>query len=138
MRHRLLLLFVLFVSCTSNPTDQGQTAARTGRVDCVEVLYFHTAQRCATCRAIEKLTQEVLRADFATSLKKGQVVFRILDISTQEGEQVADHYQVAGSALLLDKNGSIENLTNTGFTYARRQPEVFKFQLREALKKQLK
>lgn len=28
--------------------------------DCVQVLYFHGKQRCATCTAIERLTREVI------------------------------------------------------------------------------
>ena len=28
--------------------------------DCVQILYFHGKQRCATCTAIERLTREVI------------------------------------------------------------------------------
>lgn len=31
----------------------------------VEVLYFHGKQRCATCRAIEKYTKDVVDNDLA-------------------------------------------------------------------------
>ena len=55
----------------------------------VEVLYFHGKQRCATCIAIEKYAREVVKKDFADERKKGRVVFRVVDISTSEGEKIA-------------------------------------------------
>lgn len=60
----------------------------------VEVIYFHGKQRCATCMAIEKNARETVNAMFADEVKKGTVVFRTVDISTSEGEKVADKYEV--------------------------------------------
>ena len=56
--------------------------------DCVEVLYFHGKQRCATCMAIEKNTKEAIEAQFADELKNGTVVFKTIDISKAENENV--------------------------------------------------
>lgn len=53
----------------------------------VEILYFHGKQRCATCMAIEKNTRELVNTTFAKELKNGTVVFKIVDISTPEGEK---------------------------------------------------
>ena len=54
--------------------------------DCVQVLYFHGKQRCATCTAIERLTREVI-----DSIGSEKVVLRIIDIA--ENEALADRYQ---------------------------------------------
>ena len=87
--------------------------------DCVQVLYFHGKQRCATCTAIERLTREVI-----DSIGSEKVVLRIIDIA--ENEALADRYQAGWSALILDRNGRVENLTRMGFSYAKDQPATFK------------
>ena len=79
--------------------------------DCVQVLYFHGKQRCATCTAIERLTREVI----------------------DKNEALADRYQAGWSALILDRNGRVENLTRMGFSYAKDQPATFKARLNDAI-----
>lgn len=68
----------------------------------VEVSYFHGKQRCATCIAIEKYAREVVKKDFADERKKGRVVFRVVDISTSEGEKIAKDYRVTWSSLYIN------------------------------------
>ena len=56
----------------------------------VEVLYFHGKQRCVTCKAIESCTREVIDEQFNAQVKEGKVRFRAIDISTPDGEKLAD------------------------------------------------
>ena len=72
--------------------------------DGVEVLYFHGKQRCATCIAIEKGTQEVMEKDLADAVRKGEVKFRTIDISREENEAVAEKYEVTWSSLFVVKH----------------------------------
>jgi len=67
------------------------------------VIYFHGKQRCLTCKAIEKNAKEVVNNQFANELENGTVVFNIVDISTPEGEQIADRYEVTWSSLFINK-----------------------------------
>lgn len=97
--------------------------------DAVEVLYFHSKQRCATCVAIEKNTKELLETTFANKLRSGEVVFKAVDIN--EEEELADKYEVSWSSLVIvdyDKNGKEEatNLTEFAFANARSNPDTFK------------
>lgn len=96
----------------------------------VEILYFHGKQRCATCMAIEKNTRELVNTTFAKELKNGTVVFKIVDISTKEGEKIADKYEVTWSSLYVNKwkNGreTRNNMTEFSFSNARKNPEAFK------------
>lgn len=94
--------------------------------DCVQILYFHGKQRCATCTAIERLTREVI-----DSIGSEKVVLRIIDIA--ENEALADRYQAGWSALILDRNGRVENLTRMGFSYAKDRPATFKARLNDAI-----
>lgn len=98
--------------------------------DRVEVLYFHGKKRCATCMAIEKNTKEVVEEQFADELGNGTVVFRIIDISDPENEEIAQKYEVTWSSLFVsrwkDGKETYENLTEYAFANARTSPETFK------------
>lgn len=127
MKRILFLIAITFVSC-GGVNSKKQTETQVKRADITEVIYFHGKQRCITCNAIEKLTKEVV-----DSLADEKVIIKIIDISKKENEAIADRYEVTWSALILDRNGKVENLTDMGFGYAKGQPEVFKVKLTEAI-----
>lgn len=108
----------------------------------VEVLYFHGKQRCVTCRAIEKLTKEVINTDFAELVKSGEVRFKEIDISTPDGERLADKYRVSWSSLYVNKwkEGKEEctNMTSFGFRNAKNKAEMFKKGLKKKILQLLK
>lgn len=107
-------------------TALAQTRVR----DHVEVMYFHGKQRCATCMAIEKYAREVVEKDYANEKKKGKVVFRIVDISTDEGEKIAKKYRVTWSSLFVNgwKAGKekLNDMTQFAFKNARKNSDEFK------------
>lgn len=128
-----LCLGLLLAACGGNTRKESSVADAQEEVsvsDGVEVLYFHGKQRCATCIAIEKGTQEVMEKDLADAVRKGKVKFRTIDISREENEAVAEKYEVTWSSLFVVKHKSgvetVENLTEFAFGNARKSPEVFK------------
>lgn len=108
----------------------------------VEILYFHGKQRCATCMAIEKNTRELVNTTFAKELKNGTVVFKIVDISTPEGEKIADNYKVTWSSLYVNKwkdgKETRNDMTKFGFSNARKNPDTFKNGVIQKVKSLLK
>ena len=141
---RTLVLFAALIliglaSCGRIKTHEADTAEAGN--DRVEVIYFHGKQRCPTCVAIEECTRQVIDSVFADEVKDGSVVFRIVDISTKEGEAVADRYEVTWSSLFVNdwKDGAEtrENLTDFGFATARAYPDSFKTVLTETIRKAL-
>ena len=104
--------------------------AQTRVKDYVEVMYFHGKQRCVTCMAIEKHAREVVEMDFAHEKKNGQVVFRVVDISTPEGAKIAKEYRVTWSSLYVNgwKAGKEKrnDMTQFAFKNARNNAEEFK------------
>ncbi|HOU68867.1 MAG TPA: nitrophenyl compound nitroreductase subunit ArsF family protein [Paludibacteraceae bacterium] len=136
----LLMLAVGMVSYAGNPTKKETSNSKPK--DRIEVIYFYGKQRCPTCLAIEKNTKELLQTSFANELKDGSVVFRQIDISLDENEQIADKYEVSWSSLFFVeyKNGKEqrENLTEYAFTNARNSPDEFKAVLKNKLEQMLK
>ena len=130
----LFAMSLSLATCGQRQTRTEQNAADKG---VVQVLYFHGSQRCATCRALEAKTIELLETEYAQAQNEGKIVFKSIDFSEPEGEAVADRYEVAWSSLILDKEGTTADLTDMGFRYARTEPETFKANLKQELDKML-
>ena len=135
----ILTLCVSMVACSGGKTKSVAENQQTKK-DVVEVLYFHGAQRCATCMAIEKNTKELLEVAYAEPLKSGKLVFRSVDITKEEA--IAERYEVSWSSLILvdyDKSGkeSATNLTEFAFGNARTVPDKFKQGLSERITERL-
>lgn len=122
MKRKLLFALMSLLAMTA----LAQTRVR----DHVEVMYFHGKQRCATCMAIEKYAREVVEKDFANEKKKGKVVFKIVDISTDEGKKTAKKYRVTWSSLFVNgwKAGKEKrnDMTQFAFKNARKNSDEFK------------
>nr|WP_081981617.1 nitrophenyl compound nitroreductase subunit ArsF family protein [Alistipes sp. ZOR0009] len=125
-----------------NTSLWAQPKGKSAQSNRVEVLYFHGKQRCMTCNAIEKLSREVVQTSFANEVKKGTLVFKVVDISKPENEKLADSYEVTWSSLFVNSwrggKESRKNMTEYAFSYAKNSPDVFKAGLVKALKEQLK
>ncbi|MFI3293393.1 MAG: nitrophenyl compound nitroreductase subunit ArsF family protein [Rikenellaceae bacterium] len=136
----ILTLFAatILVSCGAGGTKKGsdkeaKAKVETKAADGVVTLYsFHTNQRCITCKAIEKLTREVV-----AEMKSDKIKLEVLNISDNWNEAIAEKYEVTWTSLIAD-NGTRNDLTKMGFSYAKNQPEVFKAKLKEELTKMLK
>lgn len=110
--------------------------------DHVEVLYFHGKKRCATCKAIENTSKEVVDSMFADEISDGKIIYRIVDISTPDGEAIADKYEVTWSSLYVNcwKDGKEirSDMTEFGFANALNHPEVFKKGIEDKITQMLK
>lgn len=130
---RYVLLYIIaalaFVSCGTGGGSRGLSTVEPNSEGVTYLLYFHGKQRCVTCNAIEQHTKAVV-----DSLADERVVMKIIDISQRDNEVIADKYEVTWSSLILDRDGSVVNLTNMGFGYAKNQPQIFKKKLVEAIK----
>lgn len=136
MKRAIIALFALmiFVSCANNTTPQNQSSnsaeTKAEMSSVVEVLYMHGKQRCATCIAIGAEAEAYVK-----ELANENVVMKTIDFSTEEGEKIADKYEVASSSLIIVKGDKVENLTAMSFQYARNNPKQFKKNLAEAIQK---
>lgn len=141
MRKVLLILTLCMGLVACSGRKQGSVAEnQRAKQNVVEVLYFHGAQRCATCMAIERNSKKLVETAYAEPLKSGKLVFRSVDITKEEA--LAERYEVSWSSLILvdyDKNGkeSAINLTEFAFGNARTAPDKFKHGLSEQITKML-
>ena len=134
----ILMMFsvAILASCGTGGTKQNEkqeAKVESKAADGVVTLYsFHTNKRCITCKAIEKLTREVV-----AEMKNDKIKLEILNLSDSWNDAIAEKYEVTWTSLIAD-NGTRNDLTKMGFSYAKNQPEVFKAKLKEELTKMLK
>lgn len=149
----LMSVCLMAASCSLNSNSKNETGIQSQQEassgnqhattqDRVEVLYFHGKQRCATCMAIESNTREAMEANFSEQMKKGNVVFRSIDISKKGNEKIAEKYQVTWSSLFIvkykDGQESDENITKFAFGNARKSPDTFKSEIVKTVQNMLK
>lgn len=146
MMKKLICLFVsmtFMMACGSRSAQTNETAFIEGNdADRVEILYFHGAQRCLTCRAIESHTMALLDSLYTEETTNGKIVWKVVDISKPEYEAIADKYEVTGSSLFIngwkaDKE-CVNNMTTFSFANARKNPEQFKEGIRSKIEELLK
>ena len=138
-----LIAAILLISCGNSTEKKTETASTdVKQADRIEVLYFHGAQRCVTCKAIEVNTKALLDSLYSNEIAAGKIVYKIIDISQKENEEVADKYEVTWSSLFVNrwKNGTeeVNNMTEFGFTNAKSNPDSFKNGIKSKIDELLK
>lgn len=128
---KILLGILMMLSMQACQAGQNKsTSAQTERAE-VEVMYFHGSQRCVTCRTIEQVVEEVMQTDLHEAIVSGKVHYRAINLT--EETKLADQYEVSWSSLIIDKNGTVYNLTNEAFSYARSNPDKLKEIIRKTI-----
>lgn len=63
--------------------------------------YFHTTQRCASCRAIEAYAKEAVETAFAKELKDGRLVWRTVNLDVKGNEHFVKDYRLYTKSVIL-------------------------------------
>ena len=136
MRKVLMILTLCagMVSCSGGRTKNVAEDQQT-RKDVVEVLYFHGAQSCASCKAIERATEELLE-EYGDAIERGDVIYSKLDLIDHEAR--AEKYGVIWSSLLVidyDNEGKeqVTDLTDHAYTDVMTDSERLKTRLRTTI-----
>lgn len=79
--------------------------------DGLVVYYFHSNVRCPTCRSIESQAQEAVETHFASQLKNGEIVWKIVNYEQASAKPLADKFQLQMPVVVLAKmkDGKIED-----------------------------
>lgn len=139
----VVLTSLFFFSCGNGAKEKPQlTADEVQQSDHVEVIYFHGAQRCVTCLAIESNTKSLLDSLYNRELASGKLVYKVIDLSKKESEPIADKYEVTWSSLFVNRwkagKEEIHNLTEFSFTNVKGNPDAFKTGVKNQIDELLK
>ena len=130
----MVLFLTTFLSCRQSQTKQKQTHSNAK----LEVLYFHTTDRCPACLAIENNTKKVLDDDFKSQTDKGIIRFTSYDFEDKTNKSLVEKYQISYLTLLIIKSdGTKTDFTNTAIRYAETKPAKFEELLKAEIDKNL-
>ena len=132
MKITRLLVLLLFAgsisSCHAQSSKDTQTQ-KVSKTEDVKVYYFHLTRRCATCKAVEKVSREAVE-----EMGQANVAFVEYNIEEDEGKAKAEEMAVSGQSLLISDGAQKINLTQKGFMYARTKPEKPKALVKKEIK----
>lgn len=120
---------LLLGSCNSQQNEKITEAFQEPSTEGIEVIYFYGKQRCSTCVAMEKFAKEAVDSVFADKIEDGTIIFKSVDITTSEGEKLADLFEVSSSSLYITNNNPDKpekvDMTAFGFRNARNNRQVY-------------
>lgn len=121
---------LLLGSCKEKQSEQTSEVVSELSGTGIEVIYFFGKQRCSTCVAMEKFAKEAVDSAFTDKSKDGTIIFKTVDITTPEGERLADLFEVSSSSLYIVNNNPDKlekvDMTAFGFRNARNNRQVYK------------
>ncbi len=105
----LFIMAALIATACSQPTSkQSENTAEEIQAEVV-VYYFHGAQRCRSCQAIEQVARKVVAENYADPT---QVQFVEVDITKKEYSELVEKYEIAWSSLIIEKGVLYTNMTD--------------------------
>jgi hypothetical protein len=81
------------------PTAPVDPVKSTNRVD---VIYFHTPQRCASCICFQEHVTSVINTYFKNELANGKLTFQVINTTDQSKAAVTKQYKAMGTQLFIN------------------------------------
>ena len=106
-----ILASLLLIFAFTNSESLPQYAAQPKSSAKIEVIQFHSENRCATCLKIEKYARATVAKNFP------DFPFRLVNVDDKQNEKFAEQFEAAGTALFLynPTNGKKKDLTDFAF-----------------------
>jgi len=121
---------------TENTDKESETVSENYTADGkIEVIYFHNERRCATCEAVEEVTQKTLNELYPEKVKNSDITFQSINIEEDANTKIAEQYEITGQTLLILSGTTKVDLTNDAFMYAKDTPEKFTAKIKAAIDK---
>jgi len=103
----MLKIFFVLVYLFFNTAASDCVADETGSH--VDVYYFLTNYRCASCHKIENFTKEAVNENFTNALNSGKLNYKSINIDKKENKHFIDKYQLFTKSVVLSlKKGGKE------------------------------
>ena len=107
----------------------------------VNIYFFHSEHKCATCISIEKVVDEVLKESFTLETKSGIVKLFNINVDDDANNSICEKYEAFGTSLFITGvDGSKEetvDLTAQSFKLARNSKDQLKSILKAEITKKL-
>ncbi len=123
----ILLLVALNDACSAQ-SEKENKPEQISHAEKVHVYYFHYTRRCATCNAVEDVSQKAV-----SELYGNQVSFSGYNLDEKKGAEIGKELEVSGQTLLIVSGETKIDITNEGFFNARSNPDKLKAIIKEKI-----
>jgi hypothetical protein len=136
----LLWLIISLFLFSNSGISQNKEVENEVNKNIIEVIDFHTTNRCITCKAIEANTKYTLEMYFSEELENGTITFQVINLDEKENASLGEKFYASGTSLYLNVIGKVKenqiDLTQFAFMYGKKQDEFSK-KLKIKIEKQL-
>ena len=139
----LLIILVAGILCAcGSPAPEVSPTSDNSSVpaDRVDVVYFHRAQRCSSCRYAENGIRYVVENYFEDELASGKLVLKVLNVEDEENAAIVKKYGAFSSSLFVntikDGTNQIEEVTDIWFVLG--EDKAFVEVVRDKIERSLK
>lgn len=135
----VLAIGLMLSACNGQSKSKDQSLDQS--ISKIEVLDFHSTNRCMTCNAIEANTKYTLDTYFSKELAADKITFQVINIDKKENEKIAEKFEASGTSLILNviKNGKETQINLTDFAFMNgNDQEVFSKELKSKIETELK
>jgi len=115
--------------------DQNQAALIEKQGAKVQVYYFHGDRRCETCKAVGKVSKDLIDTKYGDNKN---VEFIEVNYDEAGNEALVEKFEVTGSSLYVYNQEKALNLTTFAFQYAKTNPAKLEAKLVSLIDKNLK
>ncbi len=88
------------VSAETDLTDKETSNLRKAMPEVI-AYYFHTTNRCASCKKIEAYSRDAIESGFAEELSNGTIEFRSINLDKAENKHFIKDYQLYTKSLVI-------------------------------------
>lgn len=139
MKNLLILVFSMALlfsldSCNAQENQQTEKLNQTSAINKVQVYYFHGTRRCVTCKAVGKVSEELVESNYGDNKN---VEFIEVDYDAPGNEELVEKFKVTSSGLYVYNGKDKINLTSFAFQYAKTDPEKLQKRLIKLIEKNL-
>lgn len=133
----LILGIGTMTSCnsqSSNQTSDTQLAKDQEESSTIWVYYFHGDRRCATCKAVGRVSKETLSENYSENEK---IIYIDLNVDDPANAEITDKFELSGSGLFVYDGKQKTDLTVFAFQKAASKPEELKQKITETIEEML-
>lgn len=103
----LAIAVILIIVGSSNKADSGKSWSKSAGVnekpaEKVEVVYFYSSARCASCIALEEFTENTINNNFQDKLNSGELTFNAYNVEESDNAEIVNKYRARGSSLFIN------------------------------------
>jgi hypothetical protein len=126
---------LLFATSAFAQADQNQAAITEKQAAKVQVYYFHGDRRCETCKAVGKVSKDLVDSQYGDNKN---VEFVEVNYDEKGNEALVEKFEVTSSGLYVYNQEKVVNLTTYAFQYAKTDPAKLETKLKNQIDKNLK